>query len=217
MTRACLPGGLYAITDAHLIPPGELIDRVSAAIRGGAAVIQYRDKSSHCEERRQQAAALACLCQNHDTPLIINDDVALAAAVGASGVHLGQSDSSVQAARERLGANAIIGVSCYNALERAIGAVSEGADYVAFGRFFPSQSKPDAVAAGPELLQQARQCLPVPVVAIGGITPENGPPLITAGAHLLAAIQGVFGEADTEAAARRYAELFTACQDETSC
>ena len=206
-------GGLYAITDSHLIPPGELVDRVAAAIRGGAAVIQYRNKSSNHEDRQQQAAALALLCHEHDIPLIINDDVALAAAVGASGVHLGQSDSSVRSARDALGASAIIGVSCYDALERAVEAVSEGADYVAFGRFFPSQSKPDAVTADPELLGQARQCLRVPVVAIGGITPENGQTLVTAGAHMLAAIHGVFGQADTEAAARRYAELFTQCQE----
>ena len=203
------PCGLYAITDAHLIPPGELSDRVAAAIRGGAAVIQYRDKSSDHNDRQQQATALALLCREHGIPLIINDDVALAAAVGADGVHLGHSDGSVQDAREKLGDKAIIGVSCYNAFERAVEAVSEGADYVAFGRFFPSQSKPDAIAAAPELLGRARQCLRVPVVAIGGITPENGQPLITAGAHLLAAIHGVFGQADTETAARRYARLFS--------
>jgi len=208
MTSACLPCGLYAITDAHLIPPGALTDRVAAAIRGGAAVIQYRNKSANHEERRQQAAALALLCHEHNIPLIINDDVELAAIVGANGVHLGKSDSRVQVAREALGDNAIIGVSCYNAFERAVEAVSEGADYIAFGRFFPSQSKPDAIAAAPELLGRARQCLRVPVVAIGGITPDNGQPLVTAGAHLLAAIHGVFGQADTEAAARRYAELF---------
>ena len=213
MTSPCLPCGLYAITDSHLIPPGALTDRVAAAIRGGAAVIQYRNKSANHEERRQQAAALALLCHEHNIPLIINDDVRLAAIVGANGVHLGKSDSRVQVAREALGDNAIIGVSCYNAFERAVEAVSEGADYIAFGRFFPSQSKPDAIAAAPELLERARQCLRVPVVAIGGITPDNGQPLVTAGAHLLAAIHGVFGQADTETAARRYAKLFTQYQE----
>ena len=209
MTRQSLPGGLYAITDAQLIPPGELIMRVAAAIRGGAAVIQYRDKTSRQDERQRQAAALALLCHEHGIPLIINDDVELAESAGAHGVHLGQSDSSVRSARQSLGASAIIGVSCYNRLERAVEAVDEGADYVAFGRFFPSQSKPGAVSAEPELLQRARQCLTVPIVAIGGITPENGQSLITAGAQLLAVIHGVFGQADTEAAARRYTELFT--------
>jgi thiamine-phosphate pyrophosphorylase len=212
VTRQPFPGGLYAITDAHLIPSGELINRVAAAIRGGATVIQYRNKSSSHEECRQQAAALASLCHDQNILLIINDDVELAADVGANGVHLGKSDDSVQMAREALGANAIIGVSCYNVFERAVEAVREGADYVAFGRFFPSQSKPDAVTADLEVLRQARQYLRVPVVAIGGITPENGQPLVAAGAHLLAAIHGVFGQADTEAASRRYARLFTKCQ-----
>ena len=213
MVARSLPGGLYAITDSHLIPATQLTDQVRAAIRGGAAVIQYRDKSSNHEQRLQQAAALALLCHGLGIPLIINDDVDLAAAVGASGVHLGKSDDTVRAARKVLGANAIIGVSCYNVLERAVEATNEGADYVAFGRFFPSQSKPDAVTANPALLQQARQCLHLPIVAIGGITPENGQPLITAGAQLLAAIHGVFGQADTKAAARRYASLFTSRQD----
>ncbi len=210
MALRSLPRGLYAITDSHLIPADKLTDQVAAAIRGGACVIQYRDKSSNPEQRQQQAAALVSLCHDHGIPLIINDDVELAVAVGASGVHLGKADSTVRSARKQLGANAIIGVSCYNEFERAVEAASEGADYVAFGRFFPSQSKPDTVTADPELLRQARQRLGIPVVAIGGITPENGQPLITAGAQLLAAIHGVFGQADVQAAARRYAELFGA-------
>ena len=210
MARRSLPRGLYAITDSHLIPADTLTDQVAAAIRGGAAVIQYRDKSSSPAQRQQQAAALVSLCHDHGIPLIINDDVELAVAVGAHGVHLGKADSTLRSARKQLGANAIIGVSCYNELERAVEAASEGADYVAFGRFFPSQSKPDTVTADPELLRQARQSLGIPVVAIGGITPENGQPLITAGAQLLAAIHGVFGQADVQAAARRYAELFGA-------
>jgi thiamine-phosphate pyrophosphorylase len=209
VTPRSLPAGLYAITDSHLIPAAKLAEQVAAAITGGAAVIQYRDKSPNHRQRQQQAAALALLCHSHDIPLIINDDADLAAAVGASGVHLGKSDDTVRSARKLLGTHAIIGVSCYNELERAVEAVREGADYVAFGRFFPSLSKPHAIMADPALLIRARQCLQVPVVAIGGITPENGQPLIRAGAHLLAAIHGVFGQADTEAAARRYADLFT--------
>ena len=212
MSPRSLPGGLYAITDSHLTPAAELTAQVAAAIRGGAAVIQYRDKSFYPEQRQQQAAALVLLCLDHDIPLIINDDAELAVAVGASGVHLGKSDCNLRSARRLLGADAIIGVSCYNDFERAAEAASEGADYVAFGRFFPSLSKPDTVTADPDLLRQARQSLGIPVVAIGGITPENGLPLVTAGAHLLAAIHGVFGQTDTEAAARRYAELFTECK-----
>jgi thiamine-phosphate pyrophosphorylase len=205
-----LSSGLYAITDSHLIPAARLTDRVAAAIRGGATVIQYRDKSVDQDHRLQQADALARLCHKHAVPLIINDDINLAAAVGASGVHLGKADAPVPSARKVLGTNAIIGVSCYNSLDSAVEAEFQGADYVAFGRFFPSQSKPEAVTAEPELLRQARQRLSIPVVAIGGITAENGQPLITAGAQLLAAIHGVFGHANVQAAARRYAELFSA-------
>ena len=212
MTQRLLPGGLYAITDPRLIPAAKLVEQVMAAIRGGAAVIQYRDKSSSIEQRRQQAGRLARICYDQGIPLIINDDVELAAAAGASGVHLGKGDSSVRSARKILGTDAIIGVSCYNEFERATEAESEGADYVAFGRFFPSRSKPGAVSASPELLRRARQSLGVSVVAIGGITPENGLPLVSAGAHCLAAIHGVYGQADVQAAARRYAQLFTAFQ-----
>ena len=176
MARRSLPRGLYAITDSYLIPADTLTDQVAAAIRGGAALIQYRDKLSSPEQRQQQAAALVPLCHDHGIALIINDDIELAATVGADGVHLGKADSTLRSARKRLGAKAIIGVSCYNEFERAVAAASEGADYVAFGRFFPSQSKPDPVAADPELLRQAGQRLSMPVVAIGGITPENGAP-----------------------------------------
>jgi len=211
VSRRLLPGGLYAITDSHLIPATELTGQVTAAITGGAAVIQYRDKSSSKEQRRQQADRLASICHDHGIPLIINDDIELAVTAGADGVHLGKHDTDVRSARKLLGANAIIGVSCYNEYERAAEAASEGADYVAFGCFFPSQSKPYAVKASPEILRRAQQNLGVSVVAIGGITPENGQPLVTAGAHLLAAIHGVFGQADVQAAARRYAELFNSC------
>ena len=140
MARRSLPRGLYAITDSHLIPADKLTDQVAAAIRGGAAVIQYRDKSSSPEQRQQQAATLVSLCHDHGIPLIINDDAELATAAGADGVHLGKSDSTLRSARKRLGANAVIGVSCYNEFERAVEAAREGADDVAFGRFFPSQS-----------------------------------------------------------------------------
>ena len=200
--------GLYAITDTALLADSVLVERVGQAIRGGATVIQYRDKQLPDESRRHQADALAALCSSHGVPLIINDDVALAAAVGAAGVHLGENDADLQAARRLLGSNAIIGVSCYNRLELALQAAASGADYVAFGRFFPSSTKPGAVQALPALLTEARQVLDIPVVAIGGITPENGRALVSAGAGLLAVIHGIFGQQDIEAAARRYSALF---------
>ena len=181
---------------------------VEQAIRGGARVIQYRDKQRDRATREATARRLARLCLSYDIPLIINDDVGLAARCHAAGVHLGRFDSTLLEARERLGPEAIIGISCYNSLERAQAAVAGGASYVAFGRFFPSKSKPDAVSADPALLRQARERLEVPLVAIGGITPDNGATLVAAGADLLAAIEGVFGQPDIEAAARKYAELF---------
>jgi thiamine-phosphate pyrophosphorylase len=201
--------GLYAITDATLTPGDALIPAVAAALRGGARVIQYRDKRADAARRDEEAAALAALCAAHGALLIVNDDVELAAAAGAAGVHLGRDDPQLHAARRRLGAAAIIGVSCYNELARAQAAAAEGADYVAFGRFFPSRTKPGAVAATPELLTAARRALDLPLVAIGGITPDNGAQLLAAGADMLAVIHAVFGQPDIEAAARRFADLFS--------
>lgn len=209
MARPSLARGLYAITDQQLIPEGELGKRVGEAIDGGAAIIQYRDKSSASATRLEQATVLASLCRARKVPLIINDDVELARSVSADGVHLGIDDDSVRAARAQLGADAIIGVSCYNQLARAQDAVAAGADYVAFGRFFASITKPNAVTADIELLVDARHQLQVPIVAIGGITSDNGGALIAAGADYLAAIDGVFAQADVYAAALSYAGLFT--------
>lgn len=200
--------GLYAITDAALLPDTRLADAVAEAIAGGAVLIQFRDKGDDGERRTRLAGAVLEVCRGAGVPLLINDDVALALRVGADGVHLGRDDAALAPARERLGAEAIIGISCYNDLERARRASREGADYVAFGRFFPSRTKPRAVPAAPALLRSARTELDRPLVAIGGITPENGRPLIEAGADLLAAIHGVFGAGDVRAAAAAYAALF---------
>lgn len=201
--------GLYAITDTQLTPDDRLLAAVGAALRGGARVIQYRDKHSDHPQRLRAARALRMLCEDADALLLINDDVELAAVVGAHGVHLGRHDPDIATARARLGAQAIIGVSCYDDLERARQAAAGGADYVAFGRFFPSRTKPQAVAAPVACLTEARAALDLPLVAIGGITPDNGARLIAAGADLLAVIHGVFGQPDIEAAARRFADLFS--------
>jgi thiamine-phosphate pyrophosphorylase len=208
MESALPPCGLYAITESRLTPPGMIIEEVSLAIDGGAVVIQYREKHLSREERGREARALARLCHERDIPLIINDDIELAAACGAAGVHLGQDDAPVSRARRRLGQRAIIGVSCYNQMERARIAAGTDASYVAFGRFFPSNTKPEAVHALPALLTQARREIKLPIVAIGGITPENGAELVHAGANLLAVIHGVFGQPDISAAAQAYAALF---------
>ncbi|MBF0219999.1 MAG: thiamine phosphate synthase [Gammaproteobacteria bacterium] len=200
-------GGLYAITDATLTPAATLCEQVAAVLNGGAVMIQYRDKETPTPQRRQQAAALVKLCEARQTPLIINDDLELAAAVGAAGVHLGRDDSDIATARARLGADAIIGVSCYNRLDLAVAAAAAGADYLAFGSFYPSATKPQAVRATSELLSHARAQFDLPLVAIGGINAENGRPLMAAGADLLAVITALFANPDPEAAARAFAYL----------
>jgi thiamine-phosphate pyrophosphorylase len=200
--------GLYAITDPNLCPDEHLASQVEAALEGGASVIQFRDKRAHQEIRRSLAKQLLTLCREHQSLLIINDDLSLAREIGAHGVHLGRNDADIHQAREALGEKAIIGISCYNRLELAQEAVEKGADYVAFGRFFPSQTKPEAVQATPELLQLAKRQIDRPLVAIGGITPENGAPLIEAGADMLAVIHGVFGQTDIRNACRQLTNLF---------
>jgi thiamine-phosphate pyrophosphorylase len=196
--------GLYAITDG---PRADLVGACTAALEGGAAVLQYRDKTSDHACRRDEARALAALCTRHRMPLIVNDDVELAAGIGAAGVHLGEDDADIAAARSRLGNGAIIGVSCYDSLERARDLAAAGADYLAFGAFFPSPTKPQARRATPDLLRAAR-AFGKPLVAIGGITPDNAADLIAAGADFVAVVSGVFRQPDVTDAARRYASLF---------
>jgi thiamine-phosphate pyrophosphorylase len=199
--------GLYAITDTALAG-GHLIEQVELALQGGARIIQYRDKVSTPEERLKMATLLRERCQNHGALFIINDDLELALRSGAHGIHLGRDDNSPATARERLGSDVIIGLSCYNDLPRALRAQEAGVDYVAFGRFFPSNTKPQAVQAELELLRRARSQIALPIVAIGGITPENGASLIEAGADMLAAIHAVFGQPDIRAACQRFSQLF---------
>ncbi len=200
--------GLYAITDALLIPDDRLLDAVEQALLGGARLIQYRDKSGDAARRLTQARMLNALCQRYQIPLIINDDVELAAEVGAAGVHLGKDDPALTTARARLGENALIGVSCYNRLDLALAAEQAGADHVAFGAIFPSPTKPTEIRASIALLREARAALRIPIVAIGGITPDNAPLLLDVGADALAVVSGVFGQPDIRAAAARYATLF---------
>ncbi|HSS07606.1 MAG TPA: thiamine phosphate synthase [Rhodanobacteraceae bacterium] len=196
--------GLYAITDG---PRKDLVEVCAAAIEGGAALLQYRDKTTNDERRLSEAKALARLCGRYGIALIVNDDVALATAAGAAGVHLGEDDLDVGAARALLGQGAIIGVSCYDSLERARDLAAAGADYLAFGAFYPSPTKPNARKATSDLLSGAK-ALGVPLVAIGGITPANGAPLIEAGANYLATVSALFGKADVRGAAQEFAALF---------
>jgi thiamine-phosphate pyrophosphorylase len=200
---------LYVITDPLLCGTARLGTVVAAAIRGGAAMVQYRDKTSTTSVRYQDVQTLVTLCTQHRVPLIINDDLELAASVADAGIHIGAEDISCAEARQRLGNDRIIGVSCYNSLTLAEQAVSAGADYVAFGSVFPSATKPHAAHASLDLLQRARSVLPIPIVAIGGITPSNARSVIEAGADMIAVISGVFGHADPEHAARQYRQVIT--------
>ena len=187
-----IPVGLYAITDSQLTPPATLAASVEAAIRGGTVMVQYRDKSAPMAERLVQARNLQSVCAAGGIPLLINDDAELAKRVGAAGVHLGQTDGSAAEARRLLGDVAIIGITCHANLALAKSASGAGADYLAFGRFFTSSTKPDAPAAATDILAEAKR-FNRPVTAIGGITTENGELLIRAGADLLAVVGGLFG------------------------
>lgn len=198
--------GVYAITDG---PRDDLFAAVEAALAGGSRLLQYRDKTTDAARRGQEAAELATLCARHDVPLIINDDVALAKACGAAGVHLGFKDASIAEARAVLGPDAIIGTACYGSLERAKQMRDEGADYIGFGAMYPSTTKPHATVISHDLLTQAAQ-LGVPVVAIGGLTPDNAGSVIAAGADFIAAVSAIFAAPDIQAATRRFADLFDA-------
>lgn len=199
--------GLYVITDEGLIG-SRIIEAVQEAIIGGARIVQYRNKQPQNRDYRAKAVALGALCKDTDTALIINDDPQLAHDIGAAGVHLGEEDGDVAAARFIIGDKAWIGVSCYNDFQRARTAERAGCDYVAFGSFYPSPAKPTAVRAEPALLRRARNELSVPVVAIGGITAVNGARLIAAGADSLAVIHAVFAQRDIRQAARTLQSLF---------
>lgn len=203
--------GLYAITDSALLADGRLLPYVEAALKGGARLLQYRDKSGDDARRLREADALRELCARHGAQLIINDDAELAARLSV-GVHLGQGDGSLAAARALLGRNAIIGGTCHANLEFAEAAVREGASYIAFGRFFNSNTKPGAPAATPELLGEAKRRFALPLVAIGGVTQDNAPELIARGADLIAVIHALFA-ADSPAEVERRARAFSALFD----
>jgi thiamine-phosphate pyrophosphorylase len=195
--------GLYAITpDTAELEP--LLRKVEQALKAGVALLQYRNKIISKDKRLLQAKELAPLARGYGVPLIINDDVEIAAAVGANGVHLGKDDGDLAGARAKLPGR-IVGASCYNDLEKARAAVRAGANYVAFGSVFPSPTKPQAVKA-PLSLFAAN--LGVPLCAIGGITLDNAPTLIAAGADLLAVITDLFDAPDIAARAAQYGKLF---------
>ncbi len=199
--------GLYAVT------PNEpdtriLADKVRRALAGGARVVQFRNKLASQALRRGQAVALFALCREAGVPFIINDDLDLALALDADGVHLGRDDLDIARARETLGPGKILGASCYDSIELALTACEQGADYVAFGSVFPSATKSGAAHAPLSLFREAQARIDLPIIAIGGITPENARSVIDVGADAVAVISALFQVADIEAAARGFDRLF---------
>lgn len=199
--------GLYAVTP-DLADTDVLLEKVDAALRGGARVVQYRSKSSDAGLRRAQASAIASLCHKHRALFIVNDSAELARETHADGVHLGRDDGAVEHARAILGEGKLIGVSCYNEIGLARTAIAQGTDYVAFGSFFSSGTKPAAVRADMRLLRTAAAEVELPIVAIGGIDVDNAAELIAAGASAIAVIGALFEAPDVESQARRFVDLF---------
>ena len=199
---------LYAITDSQLLPGDTLFTGVAAALKGGCKLVQYRDKSNDKARRLFEAKKLLVLCNQYQAQLLINDDVSLAQEIGAHGVHLGQGDTNPIAARIILGNRAIIGVTCHDSLDLARTAINDSANYIAFGRFFLSNTKPDARPAPLSLLTEARAKFPnTTIAAIGGITIENAKSVLTAGADLIAVCHSLFAADDVTAQATKFIEL----------
>lgn len=203
--------GLYAITHDGLADAEALLAAVEAALGAGVALLQYRDKRPDSGGRVLQARQLVTLCHDYRVPCLINDDIELCLAAGADGVHLGQGDTPLAQARRRL-PEQLIGISCHASLDLALQAQRQGADYVAFGRFFPSKTKPEAPPAPLSILGEARAALDLPLVAIGGVNAENGASLIEAGADFLAVVDSLFAAEDVADAARGLTRLFDEAQ-----
>lgn len=203
-----LARGVYAITACELLDFAQVLGRTSAILKAGVSVLQYRDKRCSAQERLVRAQVLLDLCRSTGTPFVVNDDPALAAAVGADGVHLGADDPPLAAARQRLGPAAIIGVSCYDDVERAIRSARSGADYVTLGAFFPTKTKVPRTFATLDMLRAAKRQITRPVVAIGGITPENSEALIASGADMLAVVSSIYGAEEPARQIARFQMMF---------
>lgn len=199
--------GLYLVTP-DLLDTDALLAAVATVLPARPAIVQYRNKLADAALKREQSTRLLALCRAAGVPLVINDSLALALEIGADGAHLGRDDGDPALARAALGPGRILGVSCYNEWQRAVAGAAAGVDYVAFGAMFTSSTKPDAPRAGLDLLTRAHRELRLPVAAIGGITLDNAPSLVAAGADLLAVISDVFSAPDPTARAAAYAGLF---------
>jgi thiamine-phosphate pyrophosphorylase len=199
--------GLYAITPDE--PRTDiLVEKVSLALRGGASMVQYRNKTAFPELRLEQARALAALCRAAGAAFIVNDDLALALELGADGVHLGADDGDLAEAKRRLGQDKLLGASCYDRIELAEAAAQAGVDYLAFGSVFSSGTKPAAVRAPLAIFAKARSRFSLPLVAIGGISLQNAPEVFAAGADAVAVISALFEAADIAERAAGFTRLY---------
>jgi len=203
--------GLYAITSPNL-SGDDLMAQTQKAIISGIGILQYRNKTADLAQQEYEANILSTLCKKNNVIFIINDNIELALAVNADGVHLGQSDQNIEYARQQLGGNKIIGVTCNNKIDYALTAQQQGADYVAFGRFFNSTTKPTAPLADLSLLQQAKKVITLPIVAIGGITHQLAPLVLNEGVDMIAVIQGIFSEKDIPTAVQKFVQIINTPQ-----
>ena len=199
--------GLYIVTP-DWDDSGKLHDVTEMALRGGAALVQYRHKTASADLRREQATSLLALCRRYQRPFIINDHVELCLALDADGVHVGGTDAAVAEVRAALGPDKLLGASCYGDLQLARAARQAGASYVAFGGFYPSRVKKYPVTTVFDIVPRSNAEIGLPSVVIGGMTPENAAPLVAAGANMVAAISSVYLAPDPEQAARQFAALF---------
>ena len=199
--------GLYLVTP-DWDDTARLVEVSDAALRGGAALLQYRHKTAGDAQRREQASALLALCRRHGKPFIINDYPELCVELDADGVHVGGTDAAVAAVRAQVGPDRIVGASCYGTFELAQAAQQAGASYVAFGGFYPSRIKKYEVSTPVDIVTRARDAIAVPNVVIGGMTLENSAPLVAAGADMVAVISSVYFADDPEGAARELVGLF---------
>lgn len=200
--------GLYVITDEKLTPYNRVLEQVKKALKGGAKVVQLRDKHSSKEDLKQIALSLKELCQEFEAYFIINDNIELAKEIESDGVHIGELDSDFSEVRNYLGRDKLIGVSCYGDIERALRMQELGADYVAFGSFFKSKTKPKSNVVDIEILKEAREKLSIPICVIGGITIERAKEFIPYGVDLISVIHDIWSSEDIELRAREYQELF---------
>tara|TARA_B100000683_G_scaffold188182_1_gene181470 strand:- start:146 stop:820 length:675 start_codon:yes stop_codon:yes gene_type:complete len=199
--------GTYGITPDNL-PSEALIEKIRSSLMGGVKILQYRNKGNNWAKKIEEISEIKKICQKYNVPFIINDNLNIALEVDADGLHVGKDDVSIKKARESLGNNKMLGVSCYGDLQRATKAEKLGADYIAFGSFFKSKTKPKAPLIEKNILEKARYICQCPIVAIGGITPENGSELLKNGADMLAVADAIFSSKDCKLNAQKMARLF---------